>query len=125
MKNEEWAAQWFIDHRLSQILIVSFRIKVVLCCPCCRLYFGTEIHGFFKDTAWLCIDTPRHFVITACCSQVHGLVSFFIDFVDGWLHLSIARASSALRSVRAAILHLKEPCLYLSIAFSIYSHSHA
>ena len=30
---------------------------------------------------------------------------FFIDFVDGWLHLSIARASSALHSVRAAILH--------------------
>ena len=26
-----------------------------------------------------------------------------IDFVDGWHHLGIARASSALRSVRAAI----------------------
>ena len=31
------------------------------------------------------------------------LTTNFIDFVDGWLHLSIARASSALRSVRAAI----------------------
>ena len=28
-----------------------------------------------------------------------------IDSVDGWLHLSIARASSALRSVCAAILN--------------------
>ena len=28
-----------------------------------------------------------------------------IGFVDDWLHLSIARASSALRSVCAAILH--------------------
>ena len=29
-------------------------------------FFGTEIHGFFKDTAWLRLDIPRHFVITAC-----------------------------------------------------------
>ena len=40
----------FFVHRLTQII-----------------YFGTEIRGFFKDTAWLRIVVyPRHFVITAC-----------------------------------------------------------
>ena len=41
---------------------------------------GTEIHGFFKATAWLRLEmNPRHFVITACCSQVHGLVCFNVN----------------------------------------------
>ena len=43
-----------------------------------------------------------HFKTLYLCVSVF---SFFIDFVDGWLHLSIARASSVLHSVRAAILH--------------------
>ena len=38
-------------------------------------------------------------------SIFHWPRRFFIDFVDDWLHLSIAQASLALRSVCAAILH--------------------
>ena len=58
-----------------------------------RLFFGTEIHGFFKDTAWLRIDIyPRHFVITACFA-----------------------------SSRLSLLCGNEPCLYFSIALSKYS----
>ena len=43
------------------------------------------------------------------------LTTNFIDFVDGWLHLSIARASLALRSVRAAI-DFVDGWLHLGIA---------
>ena len=51
--------------------------------------FGTEIHGFIynKGTAWLRIDKPRHFVITACFA-----------------------------SSRLSLLCGNEPCLYFSIA---------
>ena len=65
------------------------------------------------------------------------LATNFIDFVDGWLHLSIARASSALRSVRAAIgfpfgrrtmflhssfftLHLKHSSLFIYKRYSAH-----
>ena len=41
-----------------------------------------------------------------------------IDFVDGWLHLSIAQASLALLSVRAAILHSSFFTLHLKKSFS-------
>ena len=54
-----------------------------------RFLLGTEIHGFilYKDTAWLRIDKPRHFGITACFA-----------------------------SSRLSLLCGNEPCLYFSIA---------
>ena len=64
------------------------------------IYLGTEIHGFFKDTALAPHDyvMSRHFVVTACL------------------------ASSRLSSLFWMIDHIpntNEPCLYFSIAFSI------
>ena len=53
-----------------------------------RLFFGTEIHGFFKDTAWLRIDIYTALRDYGLLSQVHGFVSSSVN----------------------------EPCLYFSIA---------
>ena len=55
----------------SFVIILSSIILIVL------NLLGTEIHGFFKDTAWLRIDIFHGTSWLWLASQVHGLVTFF------------------------------------------------
>ena len=74
----------------SFVIILSSIILIVL------NLLGTEIHGFFKDTAWLRIDIFHGTSWLWLASQVHGLVTFF--------------------NIPIFQYFLLEPCLYFSIA---------
>ena len=78
----------------SFVIILSSIILIVL------NLLGTEIHGFFKDTAWLRIDI------------FHG---------TSWLRLACAssRLSYIFQYSNFSIFQyfILEPCLYFSIAF--------
>ena len=54
----------------SFVIILSSIILIVL------NLLGTEIHGFFKDTAWLRMDIYHGTSWLRLASQVHGLVCF-------------------------------------------------
>ena len=63
----------FFVHRLAQIItdfLISKDIVII------TDFLGTEIHGFFKDTAGLRIDIIHGTSWLRLVSQVHGLVCF-------------------------------------------------
>ena len=85
----------FFVHRLSQINTDYF--------------FGTEIRGFFKDTAWLRIDIIHGTSWLRLASQVHGLVTFFNFSIFQSFNLSINSPT-----------HVTPLWLRCDSAFSIY-----
>ena len=53
---------FFFVHRLSLFSFFVHRLSQIST----DFFFGTEIRGFFKDTAGSALVLSRHFVITAC-----------------------------------------------------------
>ena len=90
----------------SFVIILSSIILIVL------NLLGTEIHGFFKDTAWLRIDIPRHFVITAC------FASSRLSYIFQYFNFSILQFQSrvyTLVQLKCKLSHshrAAQPCLF-------------
>ena len=75
---------WISVPKKSVIITISLDIKKI----CVNLwtitpsvaynFLGTEIHGFFKDTAWLRIDITTALRDYGLLAQVRGLVCFAV-----------------------------------------------
>ena len=74
----------------SFVIILSSIILIVL------NLLGTEIHGFFKDTAWLRIDIFHGTSWLWLASQVHGLVTFFNIPIFQFFNISILKSPEGL-----------------------------
>ena len=55
-------------HRFPQIVLISKDIVII------TDFLGTEIHGFFKDTAWLRIVLSTALRGYGLLAQVHGFL---------------------------------------------------